>query len=92
MYLSGALGTVAMPSAMLLESHSEISRRCEAYAREKAGDALMAGAAPDLTALQKDVEACANKLDTGRQLLQAFILTLGLGVAGYLGMKTWRRR
>jgi hypothetical protein len=92
MHLSGPLGAVAMPSALVLASHSEISRRCEAYAREKAGDELLAGKAPDLTALQRDIDACADRLDTGRQLLQALILTIGLGVAGYFGMKTWRRR
>ncbi len=91
MLLSGPLGAVAMPSAFVLASHGEISRRCEAYAREKAGDELLAGKAPDLTALQRDIDACSSRLDIGRQLLQALILAAGFGVAGYVGLKTWRR-
>lgn len=91
MHLAGSLGTVAMPGLRLFESHTEISRRCEIYAREKAGDALLAGKGVDLTALQQDIDACSNKLDLGRQLLQGLILSLGLVGAGYVGMKVWRR-
>lgn len=91
MYLSGALGAVAMPSAMLFESRSEISRRCEAYAREKAGDDLIAGKASSLTQLQADIDACADRLDVGRQLLQALVLTVGLVGAAYAGKQIWRK-
>jgi hypothetical protein len=92
MQLSSSLGTVALPGAFVLASHSEISRRCEAYAREKAGDELLAGKAPSLDALQQDIDACASRLDTGRQILQALILSLGLGAAAYFGTKIWRPR
>ena len=85
------LGTVAMPSARLLESHTEISRRCEAYARERAGDKLLSGQGGSLTELQNDVESCSNKLDTGRQLLQALILTAGIAGAWYATKKIWRK-
>jgi hypothetical protein len=92
MQLSSSLGAVAMPSAFALQSHSEISRRCEAYAREKAGDELLEGKGASLDRLQQDIDACANRLDTGRQLLQALLLSLGLGAAAYFGTKIWRSR
>jgi hypothetical protein len=81
---------VAMPSARVYESHQEISSRCEQYGKERAAELLASGKIMDLSELQSDIDACKSKLDNGRQILQVLLLTSGLCVAGYVGMRLWK--
>ncbi len=88
-----ALGTVSFPGAQTGDTFKTIQTKCNDYAKQKAiDDFTTSGKISDLTTLQADIDACAAGMDRGRQIRQAMILTVGLGVAGYVGFLVWSRR
>jgi hypothetical protein len=88
-----ALGAVAFPGARTGDTFKDIQTKCNEYAKQKAlEDFAASGKISNLTTLQADIDACAAGLDRGRQIRQGMILTVGLGIAGYVGFWAWRQR
>jgi hypothetical protein len=87
------LGVISIPGAQTGDTFSTIQQKCADYAKAKAiDDFKTSGTISDLTSLQNDIDACTSSMDRGRQIRQAMILTVGLGLAGYLGFLVWSKR
>jgi hypothetical protein len=88
-----ALGTIPFPGAQTGDTFKIIQSKCNDYAKQKAiEDFTTSGKISDLTTLQADIDACTAGMDRGRQIRQAMILTVGLGLAGYVGFLMWSKR
>lgn len=88
-----SLGTIPFPGAQTGDTFKTIQTKCNDYAKAKAiDDFTTSGKISDLTTLQADIDECTAGMDRGRQIRQAMILTVGLGLAGYLGFLLWEKR
>ncbi len=88
-----ALGAVPFPGAQTGDTFQTIQKKCNEYAKQRAiEDFTTTGKISDLTTLQADIDACTSGMDRGRQIRQAMILTVGLGLAGYVGYLAWNQR
>lgn len=87
------LGAVAFPGAQTGDTFKTIQTKCNEYAKQKAlEDFAATGKISNLTTLQADIDECTAGMDRGRQIRQAMILTVGLGIAGYVGYWAWHQR
>ncbi len=88
-----ALGAVAIPGAQTGDTFQTIQSKCNDYAKARAiEDFATSGKVSNLTTLQADIDACVSSMDRGRQIRQAMILTVGLGIAGFVGFWAWNHR
>jgi hypothetical protein len=88
-----AIGVIPIPGAKTGDTFGDIQRQCGEYAKAKAiEDFQTQGKISTLDTLQADIDACTSSMDRGRQIRQAMILTVGLGLAGYVGFCVWSRR
>lgn len=92
-YRREGLGMIPIPGAQTGDTFKVVQEKCNDYARAKAiDDFKISGKVSDLTTLQTDIDACTSSMDRGRQIRQAMILTVGLGIAGYVGFTLWNKR
>lgn len=88
-----ALGAVPFPGAQTGDTFKTIQTKCNEYAKQKAiEDFATSGKISNLTTLQADIDECAAGMDRGRQIRQAMILVVGIGIAGYVGFWAWNHR
>lgn len=88
-----AIGVIAIPGAQTGDTFQTIQSKCNEYAKQRAiEDFAASGKISNLTTLQADIDACTLSMDRGRQIRQAMILTVGLGIAGYVGFWAWQHR
>lgn len=88
-----ALGVIPIPTSETGETTDTVQKKCDDYAKSKAiHEFVTAGKVSNLTTFQNDMDECTATLERRRHLRQALVLTVGLGVAGYLGFVLWKAR
>lgn len=88
-----ALGVIPIPTSETGETTETVQKKCEDYAKSKAiHEFATAGKISDLNSFQNDIDACTAILERRRHLRQALVMTVGLGITGYLGFLLWKQR
>jgi len=86
-----SLGVIPVPAFQAGYTFSDIQKKCNDYAAQKAiDDFKTTGKVSDLTSLQADIDACTSNMDSGRQVRQGLILAssfIGIGLLGFWLMK-----